>query len=126
MEELRPFTSVGAYLSNGADPLLSRKLRSSVCTVSQRVNSARTSFSAVRRIINDPVLEICSDTALLSEWDEVETVSIGLSWTFTFMSSDKFNFKEFNETLRSSQKVAQKGATMIEGELTPRQLSANN
>jgi len=94
MEELRPFTSIGAYLSNGADPLLTRKLRSSVSTVSQRVNSARTSFSAVRRIINNPVLEICSGTALLSEWDEVET--------------------EFNETLRSSQKVAQKGATMIE------------
>ena len=71
------FTSPNAYVSNGVDPLLSRKLTKSVRSIPTSINKARSSFAAVRKIINDPILGCCSDPELLSEWDVLEKVFSG-------------------------------------------------
>ncbi len=72
------YTTLAAYKSTtgGINAKLSTKLNKSVTTVGRHVDAARSSFSSVTKVINDPKLEICKDTALLGEWSGIENVRL--------------------------------------------------
>jgi len=80
-------------IASCVDPALGKDLARSIKTVSKKVDAAYSSFSAVKRIINDPTLDLCKVDQFREEWGVIE--------------------EEFKCTLFDSSKVAGEAAAIL-------------
>ncbi|KLO13464.1 hypothetical protein SCHPADRAFT_904186 [Schizopora paradoxa] len=65
-------STVSITPSTCVDPALGKELAKSIKTVSKKVDAAYSSFSTVKKIINDPSLDLCKVDEYRKEWENIE------------------------------------------------------